>query len=134
MLLRDLFFIMIFATVVFTGLSIFITDFAKGVGMDVQMPEFNHLNTVSERAKELENTLKSSQISVTFLDVPFAILSGVYQVFRLILDGMSNLYFSLRNVVAIYLNLPTWFVDAIVGSVLIFVIFEIVSAVTKYKT
>ena len=134
MYLRDLFFIMIFATAVFTGLSVFVTDFFKKGGKDIQMPEFGYLNIVSERAKEIENTLKSSQISVTFIDIPFAILSGVYQVFRLILDGMSSLYFSFRNTIAIYLNLPVWFVDTITAAILIFVVFEIVSAVTKYKT
>jgi hypothetical protein len=124
---------MIFATVVFTGMSIFISDFLKRGGKDVQMPELNYLKTVSERASELENTLKSTQISVAFLDVPFAILSGVYQVFRLILDGMTTLYFSLRNTIAIYLGLPSWFVDAIIGAISIFVMFEIISAVTKYR-
>ena len=134
MLLRDLFFIMIFATAIFTGLSIFISDLAKKTGNDVQMPELNYLNQVSQRVQELENTLKTSQISVTFIDVPFAILSGVYQVFRLILDGMATLYFSLRNTIALYLGLPKWFVDTIVASITIFVVFEIVSAVVKRTT
>jgi len=133
MYLRDLFFIMIFATAVFTGLSIFVTDFFKNGGKDIQMPEFGYLNVVSQRAKEIENTLKSSQVSIAFLDVPFAILSGVYQVFRLILDGMASLYFSFRNTVAVYLNLPSWFVDVITTAIMIFVVFEIVSAVAKYK-
>ncbi len=134
MLLRDLFFIMIFVTVVFTGMSIFISDVFKRGGKSVNMPELNYLNTVSERAQEIENTIKSSQTSFSLLDIPFAVLSGIYQVFRLILEGMANLYFSLRNTIAFYLGLPAWFVDAVVGAISIFVVFEIISIVTKYRT
>ena len=133
MYLRDIFFVMIFVTVVFTGMSIFISDFLKKGGKDVQMPELNYLKTVSERANEIENTIKSSQTSFSILDIPFAVLSGIYQVFRLILDGMATLYLSLRNNIAIYLGLPAWFVDAIVGAISIFVVFEIISIVTKYR-
>jgi hypothetical protein len=131
--LREVFFVMIFVTVVFTGMSIFISDFLKRGGKDVQMPELNYLKTVSERANEIENTLKSSQTSFSLLDIPFAVLSGIYQVFRLILDGMATLYLSLRNTIAIYLGLPAWFIDAVVGAISIFVVFEIISIVTKYR-
>jgi hypothetical protein len=134
MYLRDIFFIMIFVTVVFTGMSIFISDFLKKGGKDIQMPELNYLKTVSERANEIENTIKSTQTSFSILDIPFAVLSGIYQVFRLILDGMATLYLSLRNTIAIYLGLPSWFVDAIVGAISIFVLFEIISIVTKQRT
>jgi len=134
MLLRDLFFILIFVTVSFTGLSIFITDFFKRGGKDIQMPELGYLNQVSQRAQEIENTLKTNQISIPLIDIPMAVLSGIFQVFRLIIDGISSLYFTFRNTIAFYLNLPAWLVDAINASILIFVLFEIVSAVLKYKT
>ena len=124
---------MIFVTVVFTGMSIFISDFLKRGGKDVQMPELNYINTVSERANEIEKTIKTSQTSFSLLDIPFAVLSGIYQVFRLIIDGMATLYLSLRNTIALYFGLPKWFVDAIVGAISIFVVFEIISIVTKYR-
>ena len=133
MYLRDLFFMLLLVTVVFTGLSIFITDFFKRGGKNVQIPELEYLNIVSNRTKELEKTFKEGSFSITFIDLPFAILSGIYQIFKLIIDAMSGLYLTFRNTVSVYLNLPAWFVDIISVSVSIFVLFEIISAVMKYR-
>ena len=133
MYLRDLFFMLLLVTVVFTGLSIFITDFFKRGGKNVQIPELEYLNVVSNRTKELEKTFKGGSFSITFIDLPFAILNGIYQIFKLIIDTMSGLYLTFRNTVSAYLNLPAWFVDVISVSVSIFVLFEIISAVMKYR-
>jgi len=134
MQLRDLLLTLLLFSGIIIGLTTFMGDLANKYSNNIQdLSELSSVQKIQEEAKKLEESLRSAQITGTFLDIPLTVLSGAYQLFKLIITSFTQIWSGFINNIASYLFLPTWFIAIIIASVVIFILFEIISAIMKYK-
>lgn len=132
--LRNLLITLLLFSAVIIGISNFSADLAKKYGVTIQdVSGMSSIEKIQNETKDLEQTLRSSQITGTFLDVPLTVLSGAYQVFKLILVSFTEIWSGFMHSVARYLFLPEWFISVVIAVVAITIIFEIISVISKYK-
>ena len=116
------------------GISGFMMDLAKNYGQSVEdLSQLESIERIQSEAKNLEQSLRSTQITGTFLDVPLTVLSGVYSIFKLILVSFIEIWSGFINSVASYLMLPSWFINILIAIVTVILIFEIISIVSKWR-
>jgi len=94
----------------------------------------NAVGRISNMSSDLETQLRRSQISIPIVDVPFAIVQGVYTIMKLLLVGVPDLWFSFINSLAISLGIPSWATAGIMVLLILGVIFEIIAVIMRYKT
>ena len=132
--LRNLLIVLLLFSGIVIGLSNFAGNLAKNYGSSVEdLSKLGPIQRIQEEASNLEQSLRSTQITGTFLDVPLTILSGVYSIFKLILVSFIDIWAGFIGSISSYLMLPEWFVGIVIAIISIIVIFEIISIVAKYK-
>jgi len=134
MLLRNLLITLLLFSGIIVGLSTFMGDLSKKYSSEIQdLSELTYVQRIEEETKNLEESLRTTQITGTFLDVPLTVLSGVYSIFKLIMVSFVEIWSGFVDSIASYLFLPKWFISIVIGLVVIFIIFEIISAIMKYR-
>lgn len=132
--LRNLLITLLLFSGIIIGLSTFMGDLANKYNSNIEnLAGLSSIQKIQGETQQLEQTLRSSQITGTFLDVPITILSGVYQVFKLILVSFVEIWSGFMNSIASYLFLPSWFISIVIAIITIIIIFEIISVISKYK-
>jgi hypothetical protein len=132
--IRDLLITLLLFSGIIIGISTFMSDLAKKYSTNIEdLSQLSSIQKIEEETANLEQTLRNTQITGTFLDIPITILSGVYSIFKLMLVSFVEIWTGFLNSIAIYLFLPKWFISIVVGLVVIFIMFEIISAVMKYR-
>jgi len=89
------------------GLSTFMGDLAKNYSSNIEdLSKLSSVQRIQEESKNLEESLRTTQISGTFLDIPIIIMSG----FKLIMVSFIEIWSGFINSIASYLFLPSWFI------------------------
>jgi len=133
-MLRDLLASILLFSGILIGLSVFISSLAKSYQVNIDdLSQLSSVKRIEEETKALEEALRSSQITQTPLDLPLIIVKGAYSIFKLILKSFIEIWDGFINSISSYLFLPTWFTSILISLVAIFVIFEIISIIMKYK-
>jgi hypothetical protein len=134
MQIRDLLITILLFSGVVVGISVFMGDLTKKYSSNIEdLSNMSSVQTIQEETKHLEEALRNTQITGTFLDIPITILSGVYSIFKLMMVSFIEIWNDFINSIARYLFLPSWFIGILISLIIIFLIFEIISAVLKYK-
>ena len=119
---------LVFGLVV-TGLSYFSADWAENIGFSLN--NLTYLAPIQDFQSEMmsmEEALKSSQITGTWLDIPFTILSGLTSALKLLGTALINILYGFISSVAEVLHVPFWviaFLQAIVMAGIVFALLRI---------
>lgn len=134
MQLRSFLITLLLFSAVIIGVSNFMVDLSNKYSHDVEdLSSLSSVERIQNETKNLEQSLRNTQITGTFLDVPLTVLSGVYSIFKLILVSFIEIWDGFITNISQYLMLPTWFTSILMVIIVIIIIFEVISAVTKYK-
>jgi hypothetical protein len=134
MQVRDLLITVLFFSGIIIGLSAFMGDLANKYSSNIEdLSKLSSVQKIQQESKNLEEALRSTQITGTFLDIPITILSGVYSIFKLMMVSFIEIWSGFLNSIASYLFLPSWFVGILISLIVIFLLFEIISAILKYR-
>lgn len=132
--LRNILITLLLFSGIIIGLSTFMGDLASKYSSNIEdLSKLSSIQRIQTETENLEQSLRSTQITGTFLDIPITVLSGVYQVFKLILVSFVEIWSGFINSIATYLFLPKWFISIVIGVVIVIIIFEIISVISKYK-
>jgi len=119
---------LVFGLVV-TGLSHFTTDWAENLGFSLSnMSYLAPIEDIQREMKNMEESLKSSQITGTWLDIPFTVLSGLTSALKLLGTALINIMYGFISSVAEVLHVPFWviaFFQAIVMAGIVFALLRI---------
>jgi hypothetical protein len=134
MQVRDLLITLLLFSGIIIGLSTFMGDLANKYSSNIEdLSKLSSVQKIQQESKNLEEALRSTQITGTFLDIPITILSGVYSIFKLMMVSFIEIWGGFLNSIATYLFLPNWFVGILISLIVIFLLFEIISAILKYR-
>jgi hypothetical protein len=134
MQVRDLLITVLLFSGIIIGLSAFMGDLANKYSSNIEdLSKLSSVQKIQQESKNLEEALRSTQITGTFLDIPITILSGVYSIFKLMMVSFIEIWSGFLNSIASYLFLPSWFVGILISLIVIFLLFEIISAILKYR-
>lgn len=132
--IRDLLITLLLFSGIIIGVSTFMSDLARKYSANIEdLSQLSSIQKIEQETVSLEQALRNTQITGTFLDIPITILSGVYSIFKLMLVSFVEIWTGFLNSIASYLFLPKWFISIVMGLVVIFIMFEIISAVMKYR-
>lgn len=132
--LRELLFALIIFSGVLIGLANFSSDLLSSYGVAGEdITDLEVTSAVESHVETLKESIENTQLTgVAILDVPLTIASGAYNTLKLLFTS-TNLYLSLLGGISEILPIPGWVITTIMGCLSIFIIFEIVSAIMKYK-
>jgi hypothetical protein len=134
MKIRNLLITLLLFSGIIIGLSTFMGDLANKYSTNIEdLSNLSSVQKIQQESKNLEESLRSTQITGTFLDIPITILSGVYSIFKLMMVSFIEIWNGFLNSISTYLFLPKWFVGILISLVVIFLLFEIISAILKYN-
>jgi hypothetical protein len=120
---------------VITGLSVYYADVSSSSGASTHtsnLTQLSQLNSIQNATYDVEQSLKGQQITGTFLDFPLTVVSGIYNVLKLLLGGVVNIFEVFLDSVILYLHLPAWVKGLAMLAVAITVMFAIMSAALRW--
>ncbi len=127
--IRGLLISLLLFTAVLTGVGIFMSNL---IGENVQ--NITTVNRINSEVKTLEESVRGSQVTgLAFVDVPLMIVSGIFNALKLAIVSVTSLWIDFIHGIKTYLFLPDWFTQIIIAIISIVVLFEIISAIVKYR-
>jgi hypothetical protein len=130
---------LIFALLVFSGfmggIGIFITGIGQSSGQNVQnLSYLNNAQDISNQAAALENVWQTKITGIALLDAPLVMILGFIQFIDLVGKLLFGWWFALINSIVVFLHLPSFFTLMITAGIIILIVFEIISAIIRWRT
>lgn len=127
--------LLVFSAIVL-GMYFYFADFSTNVPNARPVENFTYLDSIqkiSEITKNLEQSLKSSPLTGTILDVPLVAASAVYNVLKLIMESFVTVFQIVIDAFVNYLHLPDWVRGSLLAIISALIIMYIVSAVLRWE-
>jgi len=119
---------------VMIGVSNFTGDLAKKYNTSIDdLSSLAPIQKIQNQTETLDETIQNSKITGTFLDVPFTIVSGIYQALKLVSTSLFSIWDMFTNTIASYLSIPRKYIDIIMAIISVSILFEIISIVMKWR-
>lgn len=132
--LRDLMIILVVFSISIIGINLFMKDFINDyVAVPSELENINFTDKVEYEINKTSNALQSSQITGTPLDIGLFVVTGIYNIFKFFIVDIINIYTYVISQISTYLMLPSWFIGSIIILITLFLIFEIISAIIKWR-
>ncbi|MEM5867544.1 MAG: hypothetical protein QXG39_06460 [Candidatus Aenigmatarchaeota archaeon] len=119
---------------IIVGVSVFISDLASKYNQNIQdLRTMSQITNIEQKSKELREAMQTKITGVPLIDVPFVAIKGFIDFIDLVATSLFVFWDATINSIASYLFLPTWFVSIITAIVIIIIMFEIISAIIKWR-
>jgi hypothetical protein len=130
---------LIFALLVFSGFMMSISVFITGIGQSSGQPVDNlsylsNAQDISVAAGQLENTWSTKITGIALIDAPLVSVLGFIQFIDLVGKLLFSWWFTMINSIVLYLHLPAFFTVVISAGIMLLIIFEIISAIIRWRT
>jgi hypothetical protein len=130
---------LLFALLVFAGfmggMGVFITGIGTSSGQSVQnLSYMNNAQDISVQAAALENTWQTKITGIALIDAPLVAVLGFIQFIDLVGKLLFGWWFVLINQIVLLLHLPSFFSVVITAGIIILIVFEIISAIIRWRT
>jgi len=128
---------LLFALVIFSGILIGMSSFTAELFYNYgetseSVAALGIQPEVEAHVTVLRDTIKDTKITgVNIIDIPLAIASGVYKTFKLMFYSV-DLYSAILGNAAQLIPIPGWFINTVIGCISIFIIYQVISAITKW--
>lgn len=126
--LSEYFIPLLLFSLILIGLSNFNIDMA-----DVHSRDVNNVSSLSvaadieEQAAQMQDSIESSQITGTALDIPLVVISGIWNVVKLTFITIVNIWGNLIDTLAVYLHIPGAFIAILKVFIALLIIFEFIT-------
>ncbi|MEM5854214.1 MAG: hypothetical protein QXG39_08515 [Candidatus Aenigmatarchaeota archaeon] len=119
---------------IIVGVSIFMSDLASKYNQNIQdLRTMSKITSIEQKSKELREAMQTKITGIPLIDVPFIAIKGFIEFIDLVASALFNFWDAMINSIASYLLLPTWFVTMVSVIIIIMVIFEVISAIIKWR-
>lgn len=126
--------LLVFGLVV-TGLGIFETDLAVKSGHEISdMKVLSQVNEIQNKTNDLRNTFKTKITGVPIIDLPLVMTVGFIQFIGLVSDLLFGWWFNMIINVSSAIGIPSWATTVFLSILVIIILFEIISAIIRWKT
>lgn len=116
------------------GLSIFMSDLASKYNQNIEdLRTLNQITNIEEKAKELREAMQTKITGVPLIDIPFVAIKGFVEFIELVASALFGFWDAFINSIANYLLLPSWFITLVTTIIVIIIIFEVISAIIKWR-
>jgi hypothetical protein len=121
-------------TAIVTGMSYFVIDMAANMGFSISGTTGLDFTTKLEgESTKLVDSINSARVTNTILDLPFMASVAVLSILKFLFVDIANIFFDFLSAVGLYIPLPSWFKIILMDTLGIWVLFKIISNVSKYE-
>lgn len=133
--LRQLVFALIIFSGVIVGMTGFYIDLYDNYSSSAQdISDLEVTAAVDAHVNTLKSSIEDTQVTgITLIDIPFTIASGVYNTFKLLFASIDIYQALMRDFVTAGVPIPGWAIAVVTSSIAAFMVFEIISAIAKWK-
>jgi hypothetical protein len=113
----------------------FMRDYASHYTSDLpeDLSNVEFINETKKESEKIHNVLQQTQITGTPLDIGVFFVVGIYNILKFFINDVINIYTFVVSFISDKLLIPSWISGIFLTLLFIFILFEVISSIVKWK-
>jgi hypothetical protein len=136
MQVRDLIIMILVFSGAIAGISTFMLDLASHNSQSItDFSTLNQISAIQNQTKAFDTSMKTQITGIPLVDIPLITIQGFIQFANLVGSSLYGFWYVLFNGISSIIGawLPWWFMPMVGAIVIIIIMFEVLSAIIKWR-